>query len=287
MIGSMDLDWNNKKKKVEDFKLGTVPLGKPLEKVSRYASSSVEVRDSVMMIGGMVNSKPSHKVVDMILVTQVPGPLEEGNWKHISTGGYPKDSMHLIKPRAFFCTVRGFSNSHGFFSIGGFSGSTIEKSAEWMSYDSGFMSYSIKSKNIPDMPGPRSGHGCTGLPNSRQLLVSGGSQDEGSPALSSSLLYSVSSGNMTIGKWKPTGSMNEARFGHAIVTVAGRVFAIGGNQRKPDKVTDTVEEYNVDDDTWSYLPQKMKTPRTNFGYTLVPHSIFPGCKVQETPKIRE
>jgi len=272
----------------EDFQLGTDPLYKPLAKVSRYASSSVKVGDKIMIVGGMVNTKPKHKVVDMILVQ------DNDKWAHVKkTGSRPEDAMRLSKPRAFFCIVRGFNNSNSFFSIGGFSGAGIEKTTELLSF-SNFMSsfgiqasingYGIKNRSLNDMPEPRSGHGCTGLPNSRQIIVSGGSQDEGSPALRSSILYT---GDTTGGRWDQASPMKEARFGHALVTIGDRVFAIGGNQRKPDKVTNTIEEFNVDNNTWSYIPMKMKTPRTNFGYTLVPHSIFPGCSVNETPKNRE
>jgi len=268
-----------------DFKLGTDPLYKPLAKVARYASSSVKVDDKIMIVGGMVNTKPEHKPVDVILV------IEGGSkdWKHIKSGH--GNAMRLSKPRAFFCIVPGFNNSNSFFSIGGFSGdkNKMEKSGEILSFSSFssngiYTSSRISHSSMTDMPEPRSGHGCTGLPNSQQLIVSGGSQDEESPVLRSSILYT---GDLDGGKWDQTGPMKEARFGHALVTIAGRVFAIGGNQRHPDKVSDTIEEFNIDKNTWNYIHMKMKTPRTDFGYTLVPHSIFPGCTVDETPKNQE
>ena len=73
--------------------------------------------------------------------------------------------------------------------------------------------------------------------------------------------------------------MNQPRFGHALVTVGDKVAAIGGNERRPDEVTASIEEYNSVNRTWSYMNLQMKKPRTNFGFTLVPHSIFEGCKI--------
>ena len=73
--------------------------------------------------------------------------------------------------------------------------------------------------------------------------------------------------------------MNEARFGHAVVAVGGKIFAIGGDDRNPSKILDTIEEYDLDKDSWKIINTNLNKPRSNFGFTLVPHSIFPGCVV--------
>ena len=79
--------------------------------------------------------------------------------------------------------------------------------------------------------------------------------------------------------WRPVGDMAEARFGHAIVKIGDRVLAVGGSRLHPDIMTDTMEEYE-ETNGWRLLEHvKMKIPRANFGYTLVPHSLFPGCTV--------
>ena len=73
--------------------------------------------------------------------------------------------------------------------------------------------------------------------------------------------------------------MNKGRFGHAVVAVGEKIFAIGGDEKNPSNVLDTIEEYDVEMNSWKILQKKLKRPRANFGYTLVPHSIFSGCTV--------
>ena len=89
--------------------------------------------------------------------------------------------------------------------------------------------------------------------------------------MTSSEVFSVSDNT-----WGPVGDMAEARFGHAIVKIGDRVLAVGGSRLHPDIMTDTLEETSG----WRLLEDvKMKTPRANFGFTLVPHSLFPGCTI--------
>ena len=45
------------------------------------------------------------------------------------------------------------------------------------------------------------------------------------------------------------------------------------------EVGSTVEEYDVEKNSWKILKKTLKRPRANFGFTLVPHSIFTGCTV--------
>ena len=79
--------------------------------------------------------------------------------------------------------------------------------------------------------------------------------------------------------WRGARSMNRARFGHALVTVGAMVLAIGGDDRNPSNILDTIEEYDLDNDSWKILDKKLSKPRSSFGFTLVPHSVFPGCVV--------
>ena len=80
--------------------------------------------------------------------------------------------------------------------------------------------------------------------------------------------------------WRVVGDMAEARFGHAIVKVGDRVLAVGGSKLHPDTMTDTVEEYE-EASGWRLTEDiKLKIPRANFGYTLIPHSLFPGCTIK-------
>ena len=76
--------------------------------------------------------------------------------------------------------------------------------------------------------------------------------------------------------------MTSPRFGHALVTVGPKVFAIGGDDRNPNNILDTIEEYDLKTNTWRTHETRLNRPRSDFGYTLVPHSMFLGCVVSDT-----
>ena len=73
--------------------------------------------------------------------------------------------------------------------------------------------------------------------------------------------------------------MKTCRFRHALVTVGGKIFAVGGDGKNPHNILDTIEEYDVASNSWRIMRKKLNKPRANFGYTLVPHSIFDGCVI--------
>ena len=76
--------------------------------------------------------------------------------------------------------------------------------------------------------------------------------------------------------WRNAASMNSGRFGHAVVAVGGQLFPVCGDDRNPNHILDTIEEYDVKKNSWKITETKLKTPSSNFGYTLLPYSIFNG-----------
>ena len=70
------------------------------------------------------------------------------------------------------------------------------------------------------------------------------------------------------------------RFGHALVNVGGRIIALGGKERNPDVVLNSGEEFDIGTKSWTSLGKILEKPRANFGYTLIPHSLIPGCNIQ-------
>jgi len=91
--------------------------------------------------------------------------------------------------------------------------------------------------------------------------------------MSSSEIYDVNENT-----WSSSYSMKEPRFGHAVVKVGEKILAVGGSRLRPDIITDTIEIFDQATG-WTFYPSKLKIPRANFGYALVPHSLFPGCKI--------
>ena len=75
--------------------------------------------------------------------------------------------------------------------------------------------------------------------------------------------------------------MKTGRFDHALVMVGDKVITVGGDTKVPSNFLDSIEEYDSSMNTWKILEKKLKTPRANFGFTLVPHSIFHGCVIHK------
>ena len=68
------------------------------------------------------------------------------------------------------------------------------------------------------------------------------------------------------------------RFGFALVNVGGKVLAVGGDTREGSaNYLDTIEVFDTVTNTWSLHSRRLKNPRSNFAFSLVPHSLFPGC----------
>ena len=75
--------------------------------------------------------------------------------------------------------------------------------------------------------------------------------------------------------------MKKTRFGHAVVKIGDHVVAVGGSKLHPDIMTDTVEEWHQERGWTLRYNTKLSYPRANFGFTLVPHSMFDGCHLEE------
>ena len=75
--------------------------------------------------------------------------------------------------------------------------------------------------------------------------------------------------------------MMVGRFGFALVNIGGRVLAVGGDTREGSaNYLASIEEFDPLTHTWRLSQQRLKHPRSNFAFSLVPHSVFPGCAVK-------
>ena len=116
---------------------------------------------------------------------------------------------------------------------------------------------------------------CARVPGDNlSSLVSGRTTGFGKDALTYSEIFNIKENS-----WRNVAQMKTGRFGHAVVAVGEKIFAIGGDEKNTSNILDTIEEYDVKKNSWKILTTKLKKPRANFGYTLIPHSILPGCTV--------
>ena len=237
--------------------------GNPDRKKGRYASEILTVGSKTIIVGGMVYDDTGHEPSDSVR------KLGSMSWSSLS-----RSSSLLKRKRAFFCSVK--VKEAGFLSVGGLGqagkGNVVEQSVEYTNVN-GMPGVSISK--VSDMSIPRSGHGCTGVPGPDiSVLVSGGTTGFGKNALAYAEIF-----NWQNNSWRNVAEMKTGRFGHAVVAVGEKIFAIGGDEKNLSNFLDTIEEYDVKKNAWEIIKTKLKMPRANFGYTLVPHSIFDGCIV--------
>jgi len=247
----------------------------------RYAAASASINGRPYVLGGMVYDKDGHeptREIRSFLEEDKDDPYNKQlklmhmnhNKDHWSGGEF------MQKPRAFFCMVE---VDAGYMMIGGLSKnkktSVVEQSVEFNGRGDLGNRYDRKRKFLTDMTIPRSGHGCAALGGNYSVLVTGGTQGFGETALADAEVFSWSSNT-----WSKIASMNVGRFGHVVVPVGDKVFAIGGDDRN-NNYMDTIEEYDMKTNTWKIMGQKLKKARSNFGFIVVPHSIFDGCIIEK------
>jgi len=110
----------------------------------------------------------------------------------------------------------------------------------------------------------RRSHGCTYT--SGKVIVAGG-YDEG--RLKSTEIIDVDRKQS-----RSAGNMREKRHSFALVTVNNKVLAIGGYGG--GQYLSSVEEFNLEEETWSVAPYSMEEARGFFGYLVVPEDKICG-----------
>ena len=73
--------------------------------------------------------------------------------------------------------------------------------------------------------------------------------------------------------WSKAADMNIARRGHGLVSLQGRLYAIGG-LGAADSILDSLEVYDPDIDTWTLLQQKIDAKVAHHGACLVIKSFL-------------
>lgn len=240
----------------------------PDRKKGRYASQTLHIGDTTIIAGGMLYDSIGHDPSNTVRVLSMKlfGKLTP----------WDKHRQPLNEARAFFCAIN--IKDGAYLSIGGLGktkkGNVIHNSVELHTVGWNGIK-DLNRLDFSDMKLPRSGLGCTVIPSKNfSIMAAGGTKGFDQHAIQDTEIF-----NWQSNEWRTAANMNTGRFGHAVVTIGDRVFAIGGDDRKPSNILDTIEEYDLKSNTWKIIKKKLKVPRSNFGYTLVPHSIFKGCTV--------
>ena len=214
----------------------------------RYAAEMLNRGGTVYVFGGMVYDK------DGLKSTKTARSLYESDTKGIRH--YWRQAIDLKESRAFFCLRKVYD---GVIAVGGLSKennkNVVLNSVELSSFSSS--TYSLKkSKKFSALTSPRSGHGCTTLPvGNSSILVSGGTEGFGQAALATTEIFSLSENT-----WTHVANMNVARFGHTVVVVGSRIFALGGDDRNSNNF-DSIEEFDINEMKWKMTSNKLRQSR--------------------------
>ena len=115
------------------------------------------------------------------------------------------------------------------------------------------------------MPTRRFRPGVAALDN--KIYVTGGSDDDYES------MSSVDCYDPDTNTWSQLPNMNIPRCGHGLVSLDGRIYAIGGKGdiiwRLGGYNVDSVEVYNPDDNTWTILQQKLDGEVAYTGTVLI------------------
>ena len=116
----------------------------------------------------------------------------------------------------------------------------------------------------------RASHGCTFVDG--KVIVAGGYRIEDDIYLRSTEIVDVDSRQT-----RPASNMVVSRNGAALVNANGRVLAIGGiTDDKNPKSLKSVEEFDLERETWSLAPFSLDQHRSSMSYLVVPeHKICP------------
>lgn len=257
----------------------------------RYAAVGLTFDHRPLIIGGMVYDNSSHVATNTsrIYSYNYLGCKNKKRYYGCSKKAWvsqdPRSenkACQMKTPRAFFCAVK--IDEYAVVMIGGFTSlNKVTKSVEFdqckdfKEFKDDEYKYKWHPKPrkpngrnyVSELPMPLSGHDCTLLPHSRQILVAGGHRFEGDQTQTKTFVYSWSNKS-----WMKQSDLTEPRFGHKIVTVGDRIFAIGGRNR--ETILDSIEEYDVATGKWKESDMKLNKPRAHFGLALVPRSVIFG-----------
>ncbi len=86
------------------------------------------------------------------------------------------------------------------------------------------------------------------------------------------LTFNVPLAKATDDSWTTKAPMQQARAGHGVAVVNGKIYAIGGYVSYHEFVNST-EEYNPETDTWTYKAS-IPTPRSSFGIAVYQNKIY-------------
>merc|ERR1712029_712617 len=74
--------------------------------------------------------------------------------------------------------------------------------------------------------------------------------------------------------WSQMANMNIARFGHSLVSLHGRLYALGGAD------VDSVEVYDPDNNTWTLLQHKLDGEVAFSGAGLIKKYYLTNCSIK-------
>ena len=220
----------------------------------RHFGSSAKIKADIFAIGGRNGGERP-----MALGTVEALNQRNQRWQVIS-------DMNLTQERAYHCSV--VIDKETLVITGGYSYNNVVGITE------AFNVRDRKWKNIGggNLTQPRYLHSCTRMTtqdsDKELILVTGGYAND---YLTSTEIY-----NPHTDSWSKTGTLSIPRQGGQMTVLNGNPTIFGGFHSM-DQFPKTVEQFDVEQGTWTVLDQKLKVPRRYFALVSVPRNLISNC----------
>jgi hypothetical protein len=124
----------------------------------------------------------------------------------------------------------------------------------------------------PSMTTRRRNLACARVANSSRILVAGGDNDSGDLGVGHQAeVLDIGEDGHYVGGWRPVGRLVEGRKGGQLAVInGGRVVMTGGFSGESLTFLDTMEEFDVETETWSLLDQRLGLKRAAHGLVTIP-----------------
>ena len=137
--------------------------------------------------------------------------------------------------------------------------------------DGSILSFNVNDHTFQKLPYKlnieRWDHKCAFIPNTKKLMITGGSDGVGGGHLDSTEIIDIENGTITMGS-----PMNSKRANHGmgVVTIENkdRLIVFGGEQFDYHTL-DSVEVYNTKTEKWETTGIKLKNKNAHFGFLTV------------------
>ncbi|MDP5275283.1 cadherin-like beta sandwich domain-containing protein [Chengkuizengella axinellae] len=225
----------------------------------RSGHGAVEVNGKIYVIGG----HGSDRTLNNKVLEYDPEALPDTNpWKEISTLPTPRASVSIVELDGKIYVIGGYEINGNYLSTVEVYDPSLNEWVKWESETGDKVDWAA-------MPTPRIRFGVAEVGGKIYAIGGEGISDQGTTVeLSTVEAYDPKSNT-----WETMEDMPDTRYGHGVIEVEGKIFAIGGS--RSSNQLDTVAVYDPDTDNWiRHEMASLNKARKYFSVTEVNGKIY-------------